>query len=516
MSNATELVRSLAVYGLCLPLAIFLGYLLANPLDFNTLVVTGLIFFLLLVPLLLRWHHAWLIAAWNMSAVIFFLPGRPPLWTGLVMVSLAIGILQYAINRNARFLSVPSVAWPLLFFGFVVLITASLRGGIGLRIFGSSSYGGRNYFGIVAAIVGYFAITSRRIPPKRAGLYVTLFFLGSATMAIGDLPMVLPREFNFVYLIFPLLESGSDALQDTNVVGVTDLARRVTGLGFLSGGIFSAMMAHYGLRGIFLEWTKPWRAVLLAIVIGIGMLGGFRSTVIIFLMIFAMLFYLERLHQTRMLLVLLVVMILGGTLMVTFANRLPFMMQRSLAFLPVDIDPLARLSAAGTSEWRLQMWRDLLPQVPQYLFLGKGYGFSAGELFMTQFRGAGTEGAVLAGDYHNGPLSVIIPFGIFGSIAFAWFLWAGCRLTYQNYLFGDPAYHRINSYIYALFVVKIVFFLTVFGGLVMDLTMFVALVGVSISLNGGVAKRAVAPLPEPQAAFTRFKLHPAARRPVGV
>ena len=517
MSNATELVRSLAVYGLCLPLAIFLGYLLANPLDFNSLVVTGLILFLLLVPLLLRWHHAWLIAAWNMSAVVFFMPGRPPVWTALAVLSLAIGILQYAINRNAKFLSVPAVTWPLLFLGLVVLITASLRGGIGLRVFGSSSYGGRNYFGIIAAIVGYFAITSRRIPPKRAVLYVTLFFLGSATMAIGDLPMVLPREFNFVYLIFPLLESGSDAIQATSVVGATsDFARRVTGLGFLSGGLFCAMMARYGLRGIFLELTKPWRALLLVIVIGIGMLGGFRSTVVIMLMIFAVLFYMERLHQTRMLLVLLVVMVLGGTLMVTFANRLPFMMQRSIAFLPVNIDPLARFSAASSSEWRLQMWRDLLPQIPQYLFLGKGYSFSAGELFMTEFRGAGTEGAVLAGDYHNGPLSVIIPFGIFGSLAFAWFLWAGCRVTYQNFLFGDPAFHRINTFLFVFFLVKIAFFLTVFGGLVVDLTMFVGLVGLSISLNGGVAKRAVAPQAEPQAAFTRFKLHPAARRPVGV
>jgi len=31
-------------------------------------------------------------------------------------------------------------------------------------------------------------------------------------------------------------------------------------------------------------------------------------------------------------------------------------------------------------------------------------------------------GAELAGDYHNGPLSVIIPFGVFGVIAFVWFL----------------------------------------------------------------------------------------------
>ncbi|MCX6926089.1 MAG: O-antigen ligase family protein [Verrucomicrobia bacterium] len=469
MSNAAGLLRSLIVYGLCLPLAIFLGYLLANPLDLNTIVVTGIILFLLLVPLLLRWHHTWLIAAWNMSAVIFFLPGRPPVWFGLAAISLIIGIMHYTINRNAKFLHVPSVMWPLLFLTGVVLVTMFLTGGIGLRILGSSSYGGRNYFGVFAAIVGYFALISRRIPPKRAGLYITLFFLGGATMAIGDLPLVLPREFSFIYLIFPVLKSGSEALQDTDVAGESAIAMRVTGLGFLS-------------------------AVLL-------------------LMTFALQFYLERLHQTRMLPVLLIVMLLGGTLMAAFANRMPFMVQRSMAFLPVNIDPLARLSAAGTSEWRLQMWRELLPQVPKYLILGKGYSFSADEMFMTQFK-RGMEGTILTGDYHNGPLSVIIPFGIFGAIGFLWFLWAGYRVLYQNFKFGDPAYIRLNTYLLAFYIVRAVFFLAVFGGLVADLALFVSIIGLSISLNGGVAKPVVAL--EPKVAYSRFKLHPSAQRPVSV
>jgi hypothetical protein len=512
MSNAPALLRSLIVYGLCLPLAVSLGYLLANPLDLSTIVVAGLILFMLLVPLLLRWHHVWLIATWNMSAVIFFLPGRPPVWSALAMISLGIGVLQYAINRNAKFIYVPSVVRPLLFFAVVVVITMLLTGGIGLRVLGSSSYGGKNYFGIFATIIGYFALTSRRIPPKRAGLYVALFFLGSATMFIGDLPLVLPREFNFLYFIFPLLSTGSDALQDASVIGPTSSMMRVTGLGFLSMGIFSAMLARYGIRGIFLEWAKPWRAIFLIFVVFVGMLGGFRSTLVIFLLTFAVLFYLERLHQTRMLPVLVIVGLLGATLMATFANRMPFMVQRSMAVLPVNIDPLARMSAAATTEWRLQMWSQLLPQIPRYLILGKGYSFSAEDMFMTQFRG-GLEGTMLAGDYHNGPLSLIIPFGIFGTVGFLWFLWAGLRVTYQNFKFGDVAYRNANTYLFAFFVVKVIFFFTVFGAVVGDLAMFAGVVGLSVSLNGGVSKPAV--IPQTQVVFNRFKLHPSAHRPVG-
>lgn len=515
MSNAAALLRSLTVYGLCLPVAVLLGYLLANPLDWNTLLVGGIILFILLIPLLLRWHHVWLIATWNMSAVIFFLTGRPPLWSALAVISLVIGVLQYTLNRNAKFLYVPSVVRPLLFFAAVVLVTMLLTGGIGLRVLGSSSYGGKNYFGIFAAIVAYFALTSRRIPPKRGGLYVSLFFLGISTMAIGDLPIVLPREFNFLYLIFPLLKTGADALQETTVVGPVGSGMRVTSLGFFSLGIFCTMMARYGVRGIFLEWTKPWRAVVLIVVVFIGMLGGFRTTLILFLMTFLVLFYLERLHHTRMLPVLLFVALLGMTLLAAFANRLPFMMQRSMAFLPLNIDPLARMSAAATTEWRVQMWKDLLPQIPQYLILGKGYSISAGEMFMAQFRlGSGMETTMLAGDYHNGPLSVIIPFGIFGTLGFLWLLWAGLRVTYQNFKFGDPAYHRANTFLFAFLVVKVIFFFTVFGALVSDLVMFTGLIGLSISLNGGVAKPVV--VTQPKVIFNRFKLPPSAPRPVRI
>lgn len=513
MSNASALFRSLIVYGLCLPLAVALGYLLATPLEFKTVTVVGIILFILMIPFFLRWHHVWLIAAWNMSAVLFFLPGRPNVWVGMAAISFCIGLLQYTINRNMKFLHVPSVTRPLLFLAAVVLITMRLTGGLGLKAFGSSTNGGKGYIIIFAAIIAYFALINRQIPPKRAGLYVSLFFLGLSTYAIGDLPMVLPSGFNFLYLVFPLMGSGALAQQGVSIVGPV----RITSLSFFSLGLFAIMLARYGIRGIFWEPAKLWRAIIFVSIVFIGMLGGFRTTVIICAMTFVVLFYLERLHHTRMLPAMILVALLGGTLMVGFANRLPFMVQRSIAFLPVNIDPLAKMSAETTTQWRLQMWREVLPEVPRYLILGKGYGFSAREMAMildTSRGGLGLESTEMAGDYHNGPLSVIIPFGIAGMVGFLWFLWAGLRVIYQNYQFGDPAYRRANAFLLAFFIVKSIFFFTVFGGFSSDLVMFIGLVGLSVSLNGGVAKPAV--VPEPKIVFNRFGLHPSVRRPVGV
>ena len=272
------------------------------------------------------------------------------------------------------------------------------------------------------------------------------------------------------------------------------------------------MLARYGIRGV-LDTSKPWRFAAFCFFVLVGLLPGFRSVLVLVLLTFSLLFYLERLHYTRLLLPVILLSLAGGTMALIFSSRLPMALQRTLAVLPfVQIDPLARMSAQASSDWRVQMWRDLTPQIPQYLLVGKGYGFSGNE--QAQIGRFSLEGVELVGDYHNGPLSVILPFGIFGAIGFIWLMVAGIRVVYLNYQFGDPAYHNINTFLFAYFVVKVFFFFTVFGSFYSDLAMFLGLLGLSISLNGGVAKPVV--VPQPKLIFNRFKLHPSARRPIGV
>ena len=490
MTNAPALFRSLLVYGICLPLALVLGYLLATPDTYNTVGVVLILFSVLAIPVLLRWHHIWLIAVWNTSAVLFFLPGKPQFWMGLAAVSLGISILQYTINRNLKFLSVPSVAWPLLFLTAVVLITAHLTGGLfAIRSFGGDTYGAKRYFTILAAVMGYFAIISRRIPPQRAGLYVFLFFLGTATMAIASLPGVINPAFNFLFMFFPV--ESMDRLTDPNsVVGPMGPPERVFGVANLGLAVYCLMLARYGMRGL-LDLRNPWRLGVFCLAVGVSMFAGFRSTFILFLMTFVLLFYLERLHRTWLLVPVIFVLLTGGGLLVLVASRLPFAVQRSLAFLPIPLDPVAKMDAQNSTGWRWQMWMDVVPEIPRYLILGKGYSFNANDQARLTRSGGTMESFELVGDYHNGPLSVILPFGIFGSIAFVWFLFAAGRVIYQNYKFGDPAFHNINIFLFAYFVVKAIFFFTIFGSLHSDLPLFLGLLGLSISLNGGVAKPGV-------------------------
>ena len=145
MLNALTIIRSLIIYGLCLPLAVYLGYVVANPMDRTAFVVVLTVAALPLVPILLRWHHLLLILSWNFSMVLFFVQGSPYLWMAMTATSLLLTILQQILKRDVNFSSVSSITWSLLFLAFVIFITAKLTGGMGIRTFGGANYGGKRY-----------------------------------------------------------------------------------------------------------------------------------------------------------------------------------------------------------------------------------------------------------------------------------------------------------------------------------------------------------------------------------
>jgi hypothetical protein len=230
-----------------------------------------------------------------------------------------------------------------------------------------------------------------------------------------------------------------------------------------------------------------------------------------------LLFCFEGLLRSRLMPVMVLGLVLIGGLSVTFSDRLPLPVQRCLAIFPLKLDPVARLSAEGSSEWRLEIWRFLLPQIPQYLFLGKGLTFDANDMAMNMTIANQVDSdpggqANLAGDYHSGPLSVIITFGIWGCIAFLWFLVASIQVLWANYKYGEPEIKKLNSFLIAYFIAKTALFLFIFGGFHSDFVGFVGVIGLSISLNGGVAKPVPAVVANPRPAFNRLR-QPLLERP---
>ncbi len=524
MTTSFPIPRRFLVLAIIIPLAVTLGYLLAGPMTYNSLTVYGMVFSVLLLPALLKWHHMLLVVSLNAAIVAFFLPGQAHLWMLLGCASLGISLLNRILNKEFTLVSVPFLNWTLLLLLLVVVITAKFTGGISLRSMGGTTYGGKKFVFIGMAIIAYFALSVRRIPLSKAHACVSAYFLSSLTAVACNFIYMLGPGLWWLFIVFQVDYVMGQAVEDFTVGASNVKFSRLGGLGPATLAVICYQLSRFGLRGI-LDVSKPWRLLFLLTSIGLSAFSGFRSGVLFFGLLLGAQFFLEGLWRTRLLLVGTLAMILGFAALIPLSDKLPLSVQRTLSFLPLSVDPLARADAMASTEWRLQMWKIMAAQIPDYFWLGKGYATSSSDLYFAQqsaMRGlAGNfETSLVAGDYHSGPLSVIIPFGIWGVLAFAAFLVALCRALYCNYRFGDPALKSINTLLFAYLLARVVSFLFIFGAFDSDLIIFCALAGLSVSLNGGVIRRSAsfqtatkpedspAPLPSTVPAFASRRQQP--------
>jgi len=464
--------------GLCLPLAVMLGYLLAEPLDSATLGVVIFVLVILSVPIMMKWHHPLLIVSWHAWFNSFFLPGNPSLWMITSFCSLLFGLLNRSVNSDHKFILVPSLVKPLIFLLMVVLATAFMTGGLGLRAMGAETYGGKGYYYIIAAVMGFFAFCSARIPANRLNLYLAMFFLASFTTIIGNLTGPLGSKATYLHAMFTM-----DTDDAGRITGPIDpIITHFGSFAWLGNGLYCYLLARYGLRGV-LDVSKPLRLILFLVAGGACLACGYRGSIVAFAVTVLIMFFIEGLHRTQYLFIGLLIILLGMVALVPLAHKLPPSVQRTVSFLPLDIDPIVKETAIASTDWRIEIWKIVVPEIPKYLIKGKGYAIDPGDLYMASF-GSSVLGAALCGDYHSGPLTLIIPFGIFGVIAFTWFLVACFRYLIYQYRYGNPAFKTANTYLLVTFTVQLLVYLFLFGNFYSDLPAFVGIIGFSVSLNG--------------------------------
>jgi hypothetical protein len=489
----TAALRTLVIYAVTLPLAIFVGWMVAGDMTRTSFAVLVAIVFVLLLPVLLKWHYPVMVFSWGTFITIFFLPGEPALWMLMAGINFGIAILNRILQKRQAFLSAPSITASLLVFTAIILITAKLRGGIGMHALGSNTYGGKGYVFILAAIVGYFALTSQPIPAERANLYVALFFLSSLVTGVSNLIYLAGPSFYFLFSIFPV---GFAAMQAASEAG--GHISRIAGFGVATSSVGFYLFAVHGVRGTLRRW---WRVLLLLLVLVLGMLSGFRSNLVLFGTVFAVLFVVEGLLRSPIFPALLLLGVLAFAVVAPFSLKLPTSMQRTLSILPIEIDPVVRADAKSSLDWRFEMWRSVVPDLPKYIWLGKGYSQNATDLYLTQqavlrHRQPGYAGAIFSGDYHSGPLSLYVTFGSFGSLAFIGFVAVSIRGLYLNYRYGSEQLCNLNRFLFAYFCARLIFFITTFGALAYDFYFFTGTIGLSVALNRGICRKpAVAPKP---------------------
>jgi hypothetical protein len=500
--------RSVLIFALCLPLAVLMGFMLSDPLAGGNMMVGGIVVIVMMLPLLIAYHHRALVWMASTYMNMYILKGQPQIWMILAGVSFVFAVVSKPLGKGLKPVWTREFVFSLLILSAVIFGTSVFTGGIGVRAMGSSTYGGRRYIFLLAGILGLFALTSQPLPRPTAEKDFTLYLLGPITAAFSNIAYMLGPSFYFLFLLFPVDMAIGQAASEMDAFGMGSL-QRINGFGPAGVAIVSWCFFKWGLAGV-LKVNKPWRMIMLLAGFVICFASGFRSTMGIILLLALVQFFAEGLHRTRYAFALVAASLVIFVLLLGFADRLPLSAQRVISFLPVKVDERAAMDAKGSTEWRLEMWSMLRKDIPKYFWLGKGYVIDPTDLYFADEsirRGftTGYEFSIKAGDYHSGPFSVIIPFGIWGVLGLTWFFWVCMKITWHNYRFSEPELKKLNTFMFSLYVSRLIFFLFFFGSIEVDLWQMGSVAAISLCVNNGMRRRVRNPQLrfEPQAARQR-------------
>jgi hypothetical protein len=331
-----------------------------------------------------------------------------------VFQTLVIGwaFLDAAVRRKKRPYSFRRDMDPWMGIFALNMLLIMLTRGSGFRISGGSTYGGTGYLLLFLAIIFYFAAIRIDFPSRYMKTLLWSLFIASLIPAVTEI-LVAFSGGGFFWLT---------AFVDTSV-------EKILYEGSTEGGVQRwASVASVGTMLIplaFVLCRKSWSLFFLFLVsLGLVAMSGFRGRILsTSVTLFCITLYNSK-NRGRILIFWILAGLVGlGLLMVT-APMLPRAVQRAVSFiefLPVDPDIVRR--ADNSSTWRFDLWRDYcIPNVPKYLLIGRGIAQDITGFAWLQANWYGSaEFYYHMGRYHSGPFSLLLDFGLAGTVSFTVF-----------------------------------------------------------------------------------------------
>ncbi|MDP3851662.1 MAG: hypothetical protein Q8Q59_14240 [Luteolibacter sp.] len=353
------------------------------------------------------------------------IPGQPSSLLLAQALVLAFCALLFLMRRLPY-----RLAWTELELWIVILTLCVaqvyLRNPVNVSLFGGDTVGGKGYILYAIALASALLFCSLRVPANELKWVIPLSIFG----ALGNAAVSIIG--NFVPIIG--LYTGTGGYSQSNEAGydaqVVD-SEAATRIGFLGafGKNLSLWISSYisPLKACF----RPlWLILILVVVVAAG-LSGFRNVIaLVGVTLLLGIAYRSGFGGVA----LSIFGGIGGLVLLALLNTihpLPPNIQRSLTFLPGTWEERYKRDAEGSSEWRFEIWREVLltDRWIQNKWLGDGLGFTAAELTaqMNQREGsrAGLSGfdihrenILSNGDYHSGPVSTVRIIGYLGLIIF--------------------------------------------------------------------------------------------------
>lgn len=283
---------------------------------------------------------------------------------------------------------------------------------VGFRVSGSETYGGRNYFNIALALVGFWVLVKLPRSVKNTSRIPYFLLAGALIVAILNLIVYLAPSTTPYLLRF---YGGVDYTSFVSSIVTAPRLTRWAQLYPFGMTLTFVLCAKYPPRVLFNPLRWPFYFGLLAFVTILA--TGFRN---VLLWAIAALFISAVFH--RGLREVVAAAILGGLLLL-FAvlghgrfYDLPMAAQRTLSFMPGDWAAEVKTDAQSSSEARFDWWEKIIKyRMIRDWWFGDGFGVAERDYLLTA--GSGTrveEHFMLTGAYHNGPLSTIRFAGVCG------------------------------------------------------------------------------------------------------
>lgn len=412
-----------------------------------------------------------------LSMTKLIIPGLPDVLSIsnlYLMVLIVWAMLDAALKPQKRLFSynMGTDIWLMVFLLNIFLII-SIRG-FGMGRLGGTVYGGAAYIAVFLGIMTFFSIVRISLTNNNVKNILWAMLIGSMVPAVTEL-LVYFFEGQAWWLT-QYVDLGA-------VVGLlTEKFKQVGGVErweSLGNLAFSLIPVAY-----ILCKKKHVRFLLLALVFLLIGMTGFRSRMVrtgMLVFIFSMYYSKDR---GKTFLFWVVMGIAGVGLLVIIAPYLPLAMQRTVSFLPfIEVDEAVQSVATSSLNWRFELWRNYcLPNIPKYLLVGRGLAHDiAGFAWLADSWYASGEFFYQMGRYHSGPFSLLLDFGLIGTISFTVFFMLFVRdgwATIHRYKLKqrDSLVAQYYIYLTILMSYELFAFFFIFGDVYTMLLRFVMIV----------------------------------------
>ena len=419
----TRIFQSIIAFAVGIFLAIWLGL---NIVTEQTETILKIIFAVLFLICFVLGRRIWLLIPFAASLGLSLrIPGQPDALLLAQIAFIAFSIPQFLLRKLPyRFQFTELEFWMLMLT--IMIVQVYMRNPVGLNVFGGDTVGGKGYVLYALALASALILCGLRVPVSDLKWVMRLSIAGGLlNLAVSILGAIVPTIGYYTGQSYTRSDEVNFENRDAIDTGAA------TRIGFMTqiGRNIALWISCYISPLVAL--VKPLWLVLLLISVAATLMGGFRNGI----MTVMLTFLVGIAYRSGGIGVLLSsFMGMAGIALLAIINLiapLPPNVQRALTFLPGTWEQRYKDDAEGSTEWRVEVWKEALltERWIKNKWLGDGLGFSAAEFAAqrnerTKAR-AGISGldahreSILAnGDYHSGPVSSVRVVGYIGLVVF--------------------------------------------------------------------------------------------------